>query len=548
MKPPVQNLQDEARVKAGAIYDQQAADKVKRFMETVGCITERCHGGDVGDPLKVIPWQFEEIIRPIHAWRDNQGAKFINEVGIWLPKKQNKSGLVALLALYHILVEEPAAYAILIASKVDQAQVLFNFAANTLRYGKLKSHLGRDRIWIRDNIYELRYTNRDGVRSRLKVMSSTPEGISGPSSSLTILEELAEYNGTNAQIIWDRLSGAGMARGGTKIVLSTPQFEKEHIGFHRYTYAKQVADGVITDPHFLSCIHGVPDDAKCICDQNCGEGWQCLEQVYKANPSVGITVPHSFYSDFLQKVKNNPREESAWRTLYCGQWVGTLDQWISHTQWAECKEDFNEEDLYGSDAYVGIDASLRNDLFAYTITVKRDDQFYLIPRFFIARDLAEKKTKEDHCNYTHYSTQGHVILTGDDKVDFPTVREHLMDDSKNFNFVECRYDEKFMQESAPILEAQGLFMVAMGTSMNVMGPPSAYFERLITEKKIKHNGQPLMDYCIGNTTPYTDNEGRVKPDKKRSRGRIDGVTATVISLSGWLGEDLAGDCLPMVLW
>lgn len=523
--------------------------KFKQFAETFGCITERCHGGNVGDPIQLIPWQWEEIIKPLYGWRKADGSKRFTEVGLWVPKKNNKSGLVSLLSLFHAMVEEPAANCLVLASKVDQAKVCFNFAANTCRYGKLRSRLGKNSLWIRDNVSEIRWTNKAGIRSVIKIMPTTPE-ISGPSASQVVYDELAEWGGTHARTIYDRLAGATAARGGLHVVLSTPQFDLTHLGYERYSYAKRVLDGDIIDPSFLPVIYGIPQDASCICGKCEGlkEAWRCPEWWWKANPSVGITVPKSFYYEKYQKVQNNPIEEAAWRTLHCGQWVGHSEQWVASNVWADCKEDFKEESLHGLPCYVGIDSARRYDLASYVIAVPKDDKVYLLPRFFMPRANALKKAEIDRVPYDRWESQGYITLTDGDVINPQILREHLLKDLANFEALEVRYDPYGFEESRQILEYDhGLPMVEVKQSANNMSPPTAHLERLILDGRLRHSGHPILTWCLGNCTTRTIDNQYVMIDKRRSTGRTDGITASIIAISGILADEGGWDMMPTLL-
>lgn len=431
-------------------------------------------------------------------------------------------------------MEEPAALAYVIASKVDQAQVVYKFATNTCRYGKLASIVGKGkRLWLRENVNEIRYTSKEGIRSTLKVMPSTPEGVSGPSASLVLYDELAEWNSTHARVIWDRLVGATAARQGLHIVISTPQFDRSHLGYERYTYAKQVKENKVKDWTFLPVIYGIPEDASCTCGENHGAAWQCPSEWWKANPSVDVTVPRQFYYDTFNKVQNNPREEAAWRTLYCGQWVGHTEQWIASNVWASCKEPFLERNLYGSEAIYGLDMARRYDLACYTLAIPKEGKVYLLPRFFIPKQLAAQKEKVDRVPYAFWAKQGYVTLTEGDTISPATIRESIALDLEKFPCLELRYDPYGAEETRQILEEeQGLTCVEVTQSPAMMSPATAHFERLVLDGRIVHNDNPVANWCLGNCTVRTDPQDRIMIDKMRSAGRIDFATASIIALTG----------------
>lgn len=448
------------------------------------------------------------------------------------------------LAIYTALTKRGGSVYV-IASDVKQASIVFNEAANMLELGELKNHLGngKGKIRIRRSNKKIEYTDKDGFRSTIDVLSSTPEGKSGWSADLIIYDEIAEWNATSARTIWDRLKNATAAKQGLRIVISTPQFDREHLGFERYTYAKKVLTGEVIDTTFLPIIYEIPEDAKCICGNQCGDGWKCPEWWWKANPAAGFSVPRQDYFDDFKTVLNNPREEARWRTLRCGQWVGHSDQWLSHVAWGSCYEDFDEADFYntGEPCFVGIDGSSRGDLFAITYCIRRNGKYYLIPRAFSPRDLAKKKEETDRVPYRSWETEGYITLTSGDVIDPRAVLNCLIEDSQRFDFVDIRYDPNGLELFRQAAEEEDLFLVEASQTPSVMAPPTAYLERLVKDRKIRHNGHPVLSWCIGNCTIKTDQQDRLMIDKRRVTGRIDLATSTILSLIGVMADEGDGD-------
>jgi phage terminase large subunit-like protein len=54
--------------------------------------------------------------------------------------------------------------------------------------------------------------------------------------------------------------------------------------------------------------------------------------------------------------------------------------------------------------------------------------------------------------------------------------------------------------------------------------------KLTLEKKIAHDGQPVLRWMMDNIFIKSDPAGNIKPDKEKSTEKIDGVVATVMAL------------------
>ena len=69
--------------------------------------------------------------------------------------------------------------------------------------------------------------------------------------------------------------------------------------------------------------------------------------------------------------------------------------------------------------------------------------------------------------------------------------------------------------------------------MNVgsLSAPSKLLESLIYERRIRHGNNPVLSWMAGNVQLLTDSNGNIKPDKGRSKEKIDGIVATICGLA-----------------
>jgi phage terminase large subunit-like protein len=60
---------------------------------------------------------------------------------------------------------------------------------------------------------------------------------------------------------------------------------------------------------------------------------------------------------------------------------------------------------------------------------------------------------------------------------------------------------------------------------------SKALEVLVLSGKLRHDGHPILRWCVSNAVADVDGNGNLKPSKKRSTERIDGVSALVTALA-----------------
>ena len=63
-----------------------------------------------------------------------------------------------------------------------------------------------------------------------------------------------------------------------------------------------------------------------------------------------------------------------------------------------------------------------------------------------------------------------------------------------------------------------------------MSPPTKEFYKLLLEKRILHGNNPVLSFMAGNVVIDTDPAGNIKPTKKKSTEKIDGIVAAIMAL------------------
>ena len=64
-----------------------------------------------------------------------------------------------------------------------------------------------------------------------------------------------------------------------------------------------------------------------------------------------------------------------------------------------------------------------------------------------------------------------------------------------------------------------------------MSPPSKDFYQFVMEGRIRHGRHPVLDWNMANVIVDQDAAGNIKPNKKKSTEKIDGVVALVMGLA-----------------
>jgi phage terminase large subunit-like protein len=68
-------------------------------------------------------------------------------------------------------------------------------------------------------------------------------------------------------------------------------------------------------------------------------------------------------------------------------------------------------------------------------------------------------------------------------------------------------------------------------TVKALSPPMLELEAMIAAKKIVHNGNPVMNWCMSNVVARYDSNSNVYPRKTRNVNKIDGAVALIMAVS-----------------
>jgi phage terminase large subunit-like protein len=75
--------------------------------------------------------------------------------------------------------------------------------------------------------------------------------------------------------------------------------------------------------------------------------------------------------------------------------------------------------------------------------------------------------------------------------------------------------------------------------MGRLSPPSKELERLLGERRFHHGGNPILRWMADNVEAERDAADNIKPSKKKSAEKIDGIVAAVMAISSWSANQRA---------
>ncbi len=181
--------------------------------------------------------------------------------------------------------------------------------------------------------------------------------------------------------------------------------------------------------------------------------------------------------------------------------------------------------------YVGMDLSSTKDLTALVAVFPDEDDFDVLPAFFVPKESILERSTRDRVPYDQWVREGFLTATPGNVVDYEAVRQRLKDWAAEFDMRQIAYDPWNATDLVTRLHEQdGFECVPMRQGFGSLSAPTKSLEKAILSKRLRHDGHPILRWNISNIAVETDPTGNIKISKKVSTERIDGAAALVMAV------------------
>ena len=502
-------------------YDTDRADRAVRFIENL----KHTKGRWAGKRFWLLPWQ-EQIIRDVFGIVDVHGNRQFRTAYVEIPKKNGKSELAAAVALYLLYADnEPSAEVYGAAADRQQASIVFDVARQMV--DMTPALVKRSKIMAAGKRI-VNYSNA-GYYQVLSAEVGTKHGLN---VSGLVFDEL--HSQPNRQLYDVLTKGSGDAREQPLyFLITTAGTDRESICYEVHMKALDILQGKKIDPSFYPVVYGLPDDA----DWNDEANW------YKANPSLGYTIKIDRVRDAYKDALENPAEENVFRQLRLDQWVGSSVAWIPEHVYDKGDIPIDIESLKGRDCYAGLDLSSTSDITAFVMVFPPEaewENYIVLPHFWLPRETLKLRVRRDHVPYDVWEKQGLFHITEGNVVDYNFVRKTINELAAEYHICEIGVDRWNATQLITDLDGDGFTMVPIGMGFKDMSPGMKELYKLLLEGKITHGGNPILRWMAGNVVAEIDAAENIKPSKKKSKEKIDGIVALIMGLDRCIRHEMTG--------
>ncbi|WP_374178956.1 terminase large subunit [Leifsonia sp. WHRI 6310E] len=516
----------EPRTVRGAYFDPARVDRVIDALSRM----RHTQGKWAGHPLRPDPWQVAFIIAPIFGWvtRDAFGlvTRIIRNAWIEVPRKNGKTTIASGLGLYLTFADgEAGAQVIAAAGSKDQAMNAFRPAY--LIAGNSPDFKAAGVQSMKKEIV------RPVDQSFMKAVGSIGDLLQGSNPSGFIADEMHVHK--DMSVIDALESGTGARDQPLGLIITTADDGGQLTPYaQRRKHVEQLCRGVIKSRSEYAVIFAAPADA----DPFAETTWRA------ANPGYGVSPTKAFMVEEAEKAKSSPANLSRFLRLNLNVRTKQETKYIDLFAWDRNHGLVSELALTGRECYGGLDLASVSDLSSLCLLFPdREGAYQALWRYWTPEDNIAALDKRTNGAASEWVKEGWLTTTPGNVQDYDFIRAQVGRDAEKFRILSIGFDPYNASQITNDLAADGMNLVKVRQGFLTLSSPTKQLQRLVLMGKpskpmLMHGGNPVTRWCIDNLAVAIDPAENVKPDKKNSGDKIDGVSALVNALSEAMNEEI----------
>jgi phage terminase large subunit-like protein len=308
------------------------------------------------------------------------------------------------------------------------------------------------------------------------------------------------------------------------------------MAYEEHLHSEKVLADPSVDPARFVYMRNMPSEAD----------WRDEKNWYLSNPALGDFKRIQSMRDMAKEAESSPAKQNKFRQLQCNQWVRQFIRWIDLGLWDANAGLVDESKLRGRPCWAGLDLASTADFAAWVLLFPFDDgHVEVLARFFLpASALDRRSSMRDRLE--EWRASGVLTITGDKVLDYDGIRAQIDKDASAFDVTKVGYDRWNANDVVAWMEGRGLEAEGIPQTHSALNAPSLELERLLGNLALRHGGNPILRWMADNVQASTDSSGRIKPDKKKSSEKIDGIVALVMAI--WCSmQEAEGEFFAMVV-
>ncbi len=499
-------------------FSAQEAERVLKF--AASCRHTKGRLG--GRPFNLQPNQCF-LLAVLFGWRrkDTHARRFTQ--AYWeMARKAGKSELAAVIELYCCFFEmEEGAEVYTAATTRDQAGMVFRAAKKMAAYLRQDSPFFRKNIDVRAN--SVHYKPTDSFIQKVSADAGTLDGLS---PHCAVIDEYHAHKTDDVKAVMQ--TGQGERGNPLLLTITTAGFDKDGPCFRvERRNAVDVLKGAKSQENLFPVIFTLDD----------GDDWKDPKVWRKANPNLGST-PNEEY--LKQQVQDAINKGSSTIVQVCTKnfniWMDAPEVWIPDEQILKAQRVVDLSEFEGHTVYLGLDLAAKKDITALTVFLPGNEERKPVFKnwYFLPEETV--KARSDAAPYPDWVEGGYIITTPGSKVDYNVIRDQIYAIQDICTIASVNLDEWNAWETMTLLEERGLETQTVKPYYSYFSPPAKWLEAELAAGNMEIDQNPVTNWMFRNVVNDRDSQDNIKPNKKRSSEKIDGVVSIILATYGYIVE------------
>jgi phage terminase large subunit-like protein len=257
----------------------------------------------------------------------------------------------------------------------------------------------------------------------------------------------------------------------------------------------------------------------------------------------------SYIRKEANKAQTTPSYYPTFLRLHLNRRVRDVTRLIDIRAWDATAGIVDLEQVRGRRAWGGLDLSAVSDFSAWWMGVESSgpgtelDFFW---RFYVPEDRVEDLERHLQIPLKKWIRQGFVTATEGDVIHYAKIQADVVADCRKVDMQRIGYDRMFAGQMVQEIdeELKGVQVVPIAQTFLGLSPAIKELLRMLgksgdapTPGRFRHGGNPVarwMATVVESKDDGQDNYRLVKPNRAKSQARIDGFSALVNGLDGYV--------------
>ena len=487
----------------------QPADNLCAFIERLPHVK----GPLAGEPISLEPWQVF-ILSTVFGWMKPDGKRRFRRSYIEVPRGNAKSTLSSALALYMLAADgEGGAEVYSLATTRDQARIVFGDAQTMAR----RSAGFRSRFAVNVGAHNMHVL---ASGSKFEALSAEGSTLDGLNIHFGCVDELHAHK---TRTVYDVVeTGTGKRDNSLLWVITTAGSNRSGICYEVRTFVTKLLDGVVQDDSQFGIVYGLDDS----------DAWDTEAALIKANPNWGISVRPEVLGPLQAKAMQLPSAINNFKTKHLNEWVNADTAWMDMRAWDACANSGLDLDAFeGQPCWIGLDLASKTDIAALMLIFQHpeiSDAYVAFGKYYLPEDTVNGASNSQ---YPGWMRTGRLTVTPGNVIDFSWIEADLLDMASRFGIQAVAFDPFQATQLSTRMLSEGLPMIEVRPTVLNFSEPMKTVEALVLQKKLVHDGDPVLAWMASNVVAHLDAKDNIYPRKERPENKIDGIVALIMAIS-----------------